>query len=92
MQRWEYQTLIVRLGREKFIEIIQLNGVDVTALDFHPDPNEAVYPDLPSFLSAVGHDGWEVTGTSPLTSASPVNGIGDGRLKVMIILKRPLEQ
>jgi hypothetical protein len=91
MQKWEYQTLVVKIGREKQIEVIQLNSKETKAVEPGGLFKEPTYHDLPSYLMEAGREGWEVAGTSTLTSTIPAAGTGDGRNRVMIILKRPLE-
>ncbi|MBX3082550.1 MAG: hypothetical protein KF716_13015 [Anaerolineae bacterium] len=91
MQRWEYQTLVVKIGREKQVEVVQLNNKEAKAVEPGGLFKEPMYHDLPTYLAQVGQDGWEVAGTAPLTHTIPGSGTGDGRNRVMIILKRPLE-
>ena len=91
MQKWEYQTLVVKIGRGKAIEVIQMNSKDTKAVEPGGLFKEPMYHDLPTYLAEAGREGWEVAGTSTLTHNVASSGMGDGKNRVMIILKRPLE-
>ena len=85
MQKWEYQTLVVKIGRDTAIEVIQMNSKDTKAIE----PG-GLFKE-PTYLAEAGREGWEVAGTSTLTHNVASSGMGDGKNRVMIILKRPLE-
>lgn len=92
MQQWEYQTIVVKIGREKQIEVIQANNKETKRLDSGGMFRDPMYIDLPTFLEQAGRDGWEVVGMSPITHGIPSSGVQvEGKNRVLIILKRPLE-
>ena len=91
MQKWEYQTLVVKIGRDKTIEVVQMNSKETKAVEPGGLFKEPTYHDLPTYLAEAGREGWEVAGTAPLTHTIPGSGVGDGKNRVMLILKRPLE-
>lgn len=91
MQHWEYQTIVVKIGREKQIEVVQANNKETKRLDSGGMFRDPMYIDLPTFLEQAGRDGWEVVSAAALTNALPGSGVGEGKNRVLIILKHPLE-
>ncbi len=90
MQKWEYQTLLVKQGGGKIVEVIQVNGKEAKAVEPGGFLRSPVYGDLTTYLVEAGREGWEVAGLSPVTSSVPAGGAGEGRVTILILLKRPV--
>jgi hypothetical protein len=91
MHRWEYQTLLVKQRSDKVVEVIQVNSKEAKPVEPGKFLKDPVYTDLPIYLGEAGRDGWEVTGVSPVTTALPSSGMGEGRVTILVIMKRPIE-
>lgn len=89
MQRWSYQTLVVRIGRDDLIEVLRVNDKEAQIVEPGGILKSPRYQDLYSYLGRFGQEGWEVVGVAPLTTQIPASGTGEGKVRVMIILKRP---
>jgi hypothetical protein len=91
MLRWEYQTLLVKQGNDKVVEVIQVNSKEAKPVEPGKFLKAPVYTDLPIYLGEAGRAGWEVAGVSPITTALPNSGIGEGRVTILVIMKRLIE-
>ena len=89
MQRWNYQTLVIRIGKDELLEVQQVNDKEAQIVETGGLLKGPRYQDLYSYLGKFGHEGWEVAGVSPITTQIPASGVGEGKIKVIIILKRP---
>ena len=91
MLRWEYQTL--RAGTDYYtgaLSIFSVNGEHVGKLikkgsDIWGE-DEYEHPDLQSYLTDAGKEGWDVAGLSPIERGSETS-MG---IQFVVILKRPL--
>lgn len=89
MQKWEYQTLTVWYNEETYLaEVTSVNNERVGKLIEKGKGllgiDKYAYPDLHSYLTTVGQEGWEVVDT--LT----VSGVTSARDRTLVILKRPI--
>jgi hypothetical protein len=91
MQKWEYQTLIVRQNNDKVIEVTYVNSKDATLEVTGRIIKSKTYHDLPSYLARSGRQGWEVVGVSPTTGLGAGSMANEGALHILLIMKRPLE-
>jgi hypothetical protein len=91
MHRWEYQTLLVKQRGDKVVEVIQVNSKEAKPVEPGKFLKDPVYTDLPIYLGEAGRDGREVVGVAPVTTTIPSAGVGEGRITVMVIMKRPIE-
>jgi hypothetical protein len=91
MQRWEYQTLLVKQRSDKVVEVIQVNSKEAKPVEPGRFLKEPVYTDLPIYLGEAGREGWEVVGIAPTTNSVPSAGMGESRVTILVIMKRPIE-
>lgn len=86
MQKWEYQTLLVRQGGDKILEVIQINGKEAKSeVSGGLISKTRTYQyDLSSYLGMIGREGWEVTGVSPTTTYGGSNASVEGAVNVVV--------
>ena len=88
---WQYQTLIVRQGREIVPEVTHVNSKEAVLEVTGRVIKSKSYHDLPSYLARAGRKGWEVVSMAPATNYGAGSTAGEGANDILIVMKRPLE-